>query len=110
MNTNIEKAAKLDDEYADIVKVLDHKFTPSNAKLRSNLSFLLTWDIDKDPKWYPWSPSLSANERIHEYLNDNRMRTFIPQQYTYPRDHPEEIARRLKQNNERKRSRSRTGF
>jgi len=110
VNSNIEKAAKLDDEYADIVKVLGHKFTPSTSKLRSNLSFLLTWDTDMNPKWYPWSPSLGANERIHEYLNDNQMRTFIPQKYTYPRDHPEEIARRLKQKNERKRSRSRTGF
>jgi hypothetical protein len=110
VNSNIEKAAKLDDEYADIVKVLGHKFTPSTSKLRSNLSFLLTWDTDMNPKWYPWSPSLGANERIHEYLNDNQMRTFIPQKYTYPRDHPENIARRLKQKNERKRSRSRTGF
>ena len=67
-----------------------------------HLSFLLTWDGDMNPKWYPWSPSLGANERIHEYLNDNQMRTFIPQKYTYPRNHPEEIARRLKQKNERK--------
>jgi hypothetical protein len=110
VNSNIEKAAKLDDEYADIVQVLDHKFTPSTSKLKSNLSFLLTWDTDMNPKWYPWNTSLGANERIHEYLNDNQMRTFIPQKYTYPRNHPEEIARRLKQKNERKRSRSRTGF
>ena len=110
VNTNIEKAAKLDDEYAEITSVIDNKFTPSNKKLRSNLSFLLTWDTDKDPKWYPWNSSLGANERIHEYLTDHKLRTFIPPQYTYPKDHPEEIARRAKQKNAKKRPRSRSGF
>ena len=46
------------------------------------------------------------------------MRMFIPQKYTFPKDHPEEIARREKKKNEnitithtkRKRTRKRKGF
>ena len=49
-----------------------------------------------DPKWYPWNSSLGANERIQEYLDQHRMRRYIPPKYTHPKDHPEEIARRLK--------------
>ena len=69
----------------------------SSTNKRTNLNFLLTWDNDIDPKWYPWNSSLGANERIHEYLNENRMIMYIPQKYNHPKDHPEEIARRLKQ-------------
>ena len=39
---------------------------------------------------------------IHEYLNEHRMRMYIPQKYTFPKDHPEEIARRLKRKNEKR--------
>ena len=110
VNSDIDKVAKLDEEYSDIVEVLDHKFTPPNKTKHSNLSFLLTWDSDMNPKWYPWHKTFGANDKIHEYFDKNQMRSYIPQKYTYPKDHPENIARRLKQKNDRKRSRSRTGF
>ena len=100
LNSDIQKVAKLDKEYADIVGVLDHKFLPPNSRERTSLNFLLTWDNDMDPKWYPWNSSLGSNERIHEYLDKNRMRMYIPQKYTHPKDHPDEIARRLKRKNE----------
>ena len=55
MNSDIDKVAKLDEEYADIVGVLDLKFVPSNSNKQTNLNFLLTWNNDMDPKWYPWN-------------------------------------------------------
>ena len=114
INSDIHKVAKLDEEYADIVGVLDHKFLPSSSKKRTSLNFLLTWDNDMDPKWYPWNSSLGSNERIHEYLDKHRMRMYIPPKYTHPKDHPDEIARRLERKNEpknrTKRKRSRSGF
>ena len=67
---------------------------------RTNLEFLLTWDDDDDPKWYRWNSSLGDNEKIHEYLDKNKLRKFIPIKYTYPKDHPEEIARRAKRKRE----------
>ena len=50
LNSDIHKVAKLDEEYADIVGVLDHKFVPPSSKKRTSLNFLLTWDNDMDPK------------------------------------------------------------
>ena len=77
---------------------------------------LVTPNNDMDPKWYPWNSSLGSNERIHEYLDEHRMRMYIPPKYTHPKDHPDENARRLKQENEQNtnnrtiRKRSRSGF
>ncbi len=64
----------------------------------TNLEFLLTWDDDDDPKWYRWNSSLGENEKFNEHLDENKLRKFIPIKYTYPKDHPEEIARRPKRN------------
>ena len=99
-NVDVDRVAKLDDEYADITSVLNHKFNPTNSLKRTNLEFLLTWDDDDDPKWYRWNSSLGDNEKIHEYLDNNKLRKFIPIKYTYPKDHPEEIARRAKRKRE----------
>ena len=46
-NTNVDKVAKIDDEYADMVNVLDHRYIPPNSKKRSSLEFLLTWEDDR---------------------------------------------------------------
>ena len=93
-NINIDRVAKLDDEYSDIIDVLNHRYEPKHSTKRSNLEFLLTWEDDMNPKWYRWNTSLGHNEKIHEYLDKNRLRKYIPQKYTYPKDHPEEIERR----------------
>ena len=69
----MNKAAELDDEYADIVGVHGHKIVHSKSKKRTHLHFLLTWEDDMDPKWYPWNTSLDDNKGIHEYLDENRM-------------------------------------
>ena len=45
-NSDIQKVAKLDEEYADIVGVLDHKIVPPNSEKRTDLNFLWTWDND----------------------------------------------------------------
>ena len=64
MNSDITKAAKLDKEYADIVGVHGRKFVPTTSRKRTNLQFLLTWDDNKDPKWYPWNSTLGDDEMI----------------------------------------------
>ena len=75
---------------------------PSTSKKRTNLQFLLSWGDDIDPEWYPWNTTLGDNELIHEYLDEHRMRMYIPPKYTFPKDHPEEIAWRLKRENEKR--------
>ena len=74
-NMNIGRVAKLDDEYSDIIDILNHRFEPNHSTKRSNLEFLLTWEDDTDPKWYRWNSSLGDN---------------------HPKDHSKEIARRKK--------------
>ena len=96
VNSNVNKAAKLDDEYVDIAGVHGHKFVPSTLKKRTNLRFLLTWEDDMDPNWYPWDATLGKNKVIHEYLDEHRMRMYISLIYTFPKDHPEEVAWPLK--------------
>ena len=54
----------------------------------------MTWDNDPEPKWYRYNTSLGQNEVIHEYLDRVILRKFIPQKFTFPKDHPEEIARK----------------
>ena len=100
-NEDIVRAAKIDDEYADITSVIDHKFVPPSSKRRTSIQFLLTWEDDAEPKWYPWNATLGGNELIHECLNNKRMRQYIPQKFTHPKDHPDEIARREEMKNKR---------
>ena len=99
-NMDVDRVAKLDDEYDDIIDVLDHRHVPANCTKRSSLEFLLVWENDRDPKWYRWNSSLGDNEKIHEYLDKNQLRKYIPIKCTYPKDHPEEIARRQKRKHE----------
>ena len=47
-NDSIVRAAKIDDEYADITSVIDHKFVPNNSKRKTNLQFLLTGEDDSE--------------------------------------------------------------
>ena len=63
-NEDITRAAKIDDEYADITSVIDHKFVPPTSKRRTSIQFLLTWEDDAEPKWYPWNATLGGNELI----------------------------------------------
>ena len=49
-NKDVDKVAKIDDEYSDIVDVLDHRYIPPHSKKRSSLEFLLTWEDDRDLK------------------------------------------------------------
>jgi hypothetical protein len=93
-NTNIDKVAKLDDEFADVAEVINHKFVPSTSTKKTDIQFFMTWDNDPEPKWYRYNTSLGQNEVIHEYLERVKLRKFIPQKFTFPKDHPEEIARK----------------
>ena len=76
-----------DEDYHVVTEVCDHKFVGARTK-RSNLNFLIRWDNDVRPTWHSWSPSLSANEKIHEYLKRNKLKRFISPKYTWPKDHP----------------------
>merc|ERR1711991_9210 len=65
-NEDIIRVAKIHDGYADITSVIDHKFVPPSSKRRTSLQFLLTWEDDSEPKWYPWNATLGGNELIHQ--------------------------------------------
>ena len=93
-NTNIDKVAKLDDEFADVAEVINHKFVPSTSTKKTDMQFFMTWDNDPEPKWYRYNTSLGQNEVIHEYLDRVQLRKYIPQKFTFPKEHPEEIARK----------------
>ena len=59
-NDDIVRVAKIDDEYVNITSVINHKFVPNNSTRRTNLQFLLTWEDDSEPKWYPWNATLEG--------------------------------------------------
>ena len=90
VNTDIIKAAKIDEELKDITQVLDHRFKGSKQKL-TNLELLLVWEDDPRPQWFQWNSSFRSIEVIHRYFDDNQLRKFIPPEFTWGKDHPEYI-------------------
>jgi hypothetical protein len=87
-NIDPVEVAKHDDEFDDIVLVLDHKFKNSKKRAR-DLQFQVIWGKNKNPEWQDWNSTISANEKIHEYLKANQLRKYVPRKYTWPKDHPE---------------------
>jgi hypothetical protein len=84
---NPTEVAQHDEDYFEIDAVEQHRFL-SNKRRRSDLEFLIRFQGDQQPVWQPWSIDIGKSEKIHTYLQDNNMRKYIPQQFTYPRDHP----------------------
>ena len=87
-NSDITKVAKIDEELADIVKVINHRFKGQKKNL-SNLELLLVWEDNPNPDWFPWNSTYRSNELIHKYFNENQMRKFIPPEFTWGKDHPD---------------------
>ena len=87
-NSDITKVAKIDEELADIVKVINHRFKGQKKNL-SNLELLLVWEDNPNPDWFPWNSTYRSNELIHKYFNENQMRKFIPSEFTWGKDHPD---------------------
>ena len=87
-NSDIQKVAKIDEEFQDISSVLNHRFK-SNKKRTKDIQLQLTWDNDPNPRWYDWNSTFGAVEKIHKYFNDNQMRKHIPIKYTYDKTHPD---------------------
>jgi hypothetical protein len=59
-----------------IEKVLNHR---GDKKLRSSMEFLIKWkgfDDENQNSWEPWS-GVRNTEKLHEYLNDNKMKSLI---------------------------------
>ena len=81
------EVARHDKEYDEIRQILSHRFT-SKRQTRSNLEFQLIWSKNPEPVWQAWNATLGANETVHAYLRDNRMRRMIPAKYTWPKDDP----------------------
>jgi len=82
-----EEVAQHDEDYYDVLRVVDHKFR-GRKKRRSDLEFLVHYEGDQEPSWVPWSADLGKNGKVHEYLESNSLRKYIPIQFTYPKDHP----------------------
>lgn len=81
--------AQHDDDYYEIIEVINHRFMDKSNKNCTNLEFLVKYRDAKEHVWQSWNVDFAANEVIHSYLNDNFLRRCIPQKYTYPKDHPE---------------------
>ena len=90
LNSDINKVAKIDEEFTEITQVLNHRFKGSKKNL-ANLELYLTWEDDPKPQWFPWNSSFRSVEVIHRYFEDNQMRRFIPTEFTWGKDHPEYI-------------------
>ena len=90
LNSDINKVAKIDEEFTEITQVLNHRFKGSKKNL-ANLELFLIWEDDPKPQWFPWNSSFRSVEVIHRYFEDNQMRRFIPTEFTWGKDHPEYI-------------------
>ena len=67
-----------DDESFLVEKILKHKFSDKNKKLKSNLQFLIKWKGFKEPTWEPWTNTKKL-EIVHEYLRSNKdLKKFAP--------------------------------
>jgi hypothetical protein len=82
------EVAKHDEEFDEIVEVLDHKFKNPKKRAR-DLQFQIIWGKNQNPEWQDWNSTISANEQIHQYLKAKQLRKYIPKKYTWPKDHPE---------------------
>ena len=85
-NVDPSKVAQHDEEYSDIMQVLEHRFK-SNKKRRADLEFKLLWEGDKEPSWHPWNSTFGHAEKIHDYLTKHKLKKYIPTKYTWPRGH-----------------------
>ena len=83
-----EQTARLDKAYKGIKKVIGHRFTNPYKKWKSNLEFNIIWDDQEISEWTPWNKSLGEEEMIHNYLSNNKLARFIPQRFTWGKDHP----------------------
>ena len=70
--------ALADNESFLVEKILKHRFTDSQNKIKSNLQFLIKWKGLNDPSWEPWK-NTSKLILVHEYLNSKReLKKFLP--------------------------------
>jgi len=70
--------ALADNESFLVEKILRHRFTDSQNKIKSNLQFLIKWKGLNDPSWEPWK-NTSKLILVHEYLNSKReLKKFLP--------------------------------
>jgi hypothetical protein len=56
-----------DDESFLVEKILKHKFSDKNKKLKSNLQFLIKWKGFKEPTWEPWTNTKKL-EIVHVHI------------------------------------------
>ena len=85
--TNPDDVALHDDDYHIIDNIAAHRWKNTDHRA-SNIQLLIKWDNELNHKWTNWSIDLSRNEKVHEYLNANKLRRLIPLQYTYDKNHP----------------------
>ena len=81
LNSDINKVAKIDEEFSEITQVLNHRFKDSK-KILANLELFLTWEDDPKPQWFPWNSSFRSVEAIHRHFEESQMRKFISIEFT----------------------------
>ena len=82
--TFFDKVSKLDNEYSDIIDVLDYRYEPKKSAQHSNLELWWTWEDDMNLKLYRWIVSLGDNEKFTKY-EKNQLGKYTPPKYTYPK-------------------------
>jgi len=63
--------ALTDNESFLVEKIIKHRFTDSQRKIKSNLQFLIQWKGIKETTWEPWK-STSKLQLVQEYLKNHR--------------------------------------
>jgi hypothetical protein len=72
------EVALADNESFLVERIMSHRFTDSQRKIKSNLQFLVKWVDIPQPTWEPWK-STNKLQKVHEYLRSkNDLKKFSP--------------------------------
>jgi len=75
---NPTEVALADNESFLVEKIMSHRFTDSQRKIKSNLQFLVKWINIPEPTWEPWKSTNKLN-KVHEYLRSKSdLKKFTP--------------------------------
>ena len=71
LNSDVNKVAKIDEEFSETTHILSHRLKGSK-KIFANLESLLAWEDDPKPRWFPWNSSFRSVEIIQRRFEENR--------------------------------------
>ena len=89
-NVDPKLIAQHDDDYFEIQEVQSHRFKNPKNKNCSNLEFKIRFQGDGEAVWQPWSRDLQKVDKIHDYLQVNKLKRCIPSKFTWPKGYDPE--------------------